>query len=79
MSDTLESTRGFDTIVKERMRDPQPNLREYGAVASTFAWANVREELDGLPNGAGLNIAYEAVDRHARGPRRDRVALRFLG
>ena len=79
MSDTLESTRGFDTIVKGRTRDPQPNLRDYATVASAFAWANVRKELDGLPGGAGLNIAHEAVDRHARGPLRERVALRFLG
>ena len=25
-------------------------------------------ELDGLPNGGGINIAHEAVDRHANGP-----------
>jgi acetyl-CoA synthetase len=30
------------------------------------------------PRGAGLNIAYVAVDRHAAGPAADRVALRFL-
>jgi acetyl-CoA synthetase len=33
--------------------------------------------LAGLPTG-GLNIAYEAVDRHVNGALRDRVALRFL-
>ena len=37
-----------------------------------------RAQLDGLPGG-GLNIAHEAVDRHAAGPRADRVALRWLG
>jgi acetyl-CoA synthetase len=39
----------------------------------------VRNELDGLPDGKGLNIAYEAVDRHANGPRRGHLALRWLG
>jgi acetyl-CoA synthetase len=34
--------------------------------------------LDGLPGGRGLNIAHEAVDRHAAGSRRDRVAIRWL-
>ena len=34
--------------------------------------------IDGLPGGRGINIAYEAVDRHAAGPLRDRIALRFL-
>ena len=38
-----------------------------------------RPSSTGLPGGRGLNIAHEAVDRHAAGPRRDRVALRWLG
>lgn len=33
---------------------------------------------EGLPDG-GLNIAHEAVRRHASGPRRSRAALRLLG
>ncbi len=32
----------------------------------------------GLPGGRGLNIAYEAVDRHAAGRGYDRVAIRWL-
>jgi acetyl-CoA synthetase len=43
-----------------------------------FSWAAARARLDGLPGGRGLNIAHEAVDRHASGPRRDRVAMRWL-
>ena len=31
-----------------------------------------------LPGGSGLNIAYEAVDRHTTGPFASRVALRCL-
>jgi acetyl-CoA synthetase len=42
-----------------------------------FSWERERALLDGLPGG-GLNIAHEAVDRHAAGPARDRVALRWL-
>lgn len=34
--------------------------------------------LSGLPDGRGLNIAYEAVDRHVAAGRGDHVALRFL-
>jgi acetyl-CoA synthetase len=34
--------------------------------------------LDGLPGGHGLNIAYEAVDRHAAGKLRDRLAVLWL-
>jgi len=40
-------------------------------------WAMARARLEGLPGG-GLNIAHEAVDRHARGPCAGRVALRWL-
>ena len=46
-------------------------------VRAAFSWETVRAALDGLPGG-GLNIAHEAVDRHARGPLRDRVAFRFV-
>ena len=42
-------------------------------------WDRARALLDGLPNGRGLNIAHEAVARHAAGPRRDQVAIRWLG
>lgn len=36
-------------------------------------------QLKGLPGGRGLNVAYEAVDRHASTPAADRVAIRWLG
>lgn len=32
----------------------------------------------GLAGGGGLNIGFEAVDRHACGPLRDHIALRFV-
>lgn len=35
-------------------------------------------ELNGLPGGAGLNIAYEAVSRHAASDRKDQAALRWI-
>jgi acetyl-CoA synthetase len=57
----------------------QPNLLDYEAACTDFSWQTVRAALDGLPDGNGLNIAHEAVDRNANGPLRDRVAFRFLG
>jgi acetyl-CoA synthetase len=56
-----------------------PNLLDYAQTCAAFSWQAVRRELDGLPGGRGLNIAHEAVDRHANGPRRDHLALRWLG
>jgi acetyl-CoA synthetase len=56
-----------------------PNLADYAAVRASFSWEAARRELDGLPGGAGLNIAHEAVTRHAAGPRSAHVALRCVG
>ena len=47
-----------------------PNLSDY-------AQADLRTGLAGLPGG-GINIAFEAVDRHADGALRDHPAFRFL-
>ncbi len=57
----------------------EPNVVDLDAVRATFTWEDAEAGLDGLPGGRGLNIAHEAVDRHAADPtRRDRVALRWL-
>jgi acetyl-CoA synthetase len=56
-----------------------PNLVDYEAVRASFHWEAARAGLSGLPGGAGLNIAYEAIDRHVRGERASRVALRCIG
>jgi acetyl-CoA synthetase len=56
----------------------QPNLVDYDKARAGFSWEALRKELGGLPDG-GLNIAHEAVDRHVAGPRRDHLALRWLG
>jgi acetyl-CoA synthetase len=55
----------------------EPNLVDYDECRARFSWEAARRALDGLPGG-GLNIAHEAVDRHAVGSRRDHPALRFL-
>jgi len=70
----------FQTIVKS-MRDwaVTPNLTDYDRARHGFAWDDARKELEGLPRGQGLNIAHEAVDRHATGSRRDHLAIRWLG
>jgi acetyl-CoA synthetase len=55
----------------------KPNLGNYGKLYETFRWDDVRAQLSGLPNKKGFNIAYEAVDRHAEGPLKNTVALRW--
>ncbi len=56
----------------------RPNLVDYDSARASFSWDDARRELDGLPGG-GLNIAHEAIDRHAHGPSCDRLAIRWIG
>jgi acetyl-CoA synthetase len=56
----------------------RPNLADYDQARRDFTWESARKELAGLPGGGGINIAHEAVDRHAAGARANRVAFRFL-
>jgi acetyl-CoA synthetase len=55
-----------------------PNITDYEAARAGFSWDAARAALDGLPGGRGLNIAHEAVDRHATGPNAQRTAVRWL-
>ena len=56
----------------------RPHLADWLRVRREFRWEDARRALAGLPGG-GLNIAFEAVERHARGPLANRIALRWLG
>ena len=66
----IKSRRDWETI---------PNLHDYEAVRKGFSWENARAELDGLPGGQGLNMAHEAVVRHATGAQAQQTAIRWLG
>ena len=69
----------YATIRKTPEERRAANLSSYAWVRHDFTWRHARDWLSGLPDGRGLNIAYEAVDRHAHGERADKVALRCLG
>jgi acetyl-CoA synthetase len=70
----------WPTVVKTPRAAPvAPNLVDYERARAEFSWEAARRELGGLPGGRGLNIAHEAIDRHAAGPQRDHLALRWLG
>ncbi len=56
-----------------------PNLTDYAHACESFSWEDARKSLSGLPRGRGLNIAFEAIDRHALGPSAQQVALRWIG
>ena len=50
-----------------------------GTKEATGAWVDARARLDGLPDGRGLNIAHEALDRHVLHGAGDTTALRCIG
>jgi acetyl-CoA synthetase len=56
----------------------RPNIYDYEAQRASFRWEDLAKELDGLPGG-GLNIAYEAVDRHLKTQRRTKPAILWEG
>ncbi|MFI7063617.1 acetate--CoA ligase [Kribbella sp. NPDC050124] len=55
------------------------NLADYTQARQDFSWAAAQQLLSGLPGGRGLNIAYEAVDRHVATGRGGHVAIRAIG
>lgn len=57
----------------------KPNLTDYESVYNSFEWDKVLDELDGLPGNRGLNIAYEAVDRHVANGNGEKNAIIWLG
>jgi len=69
--------------MEEIRKDPETvaraNVRDLATARAAFSWGAARRRLDGLPGGRGLNIAHEAVDRHAAGAAGARAALRCHG
>ena len=68
----------FRPVEKPGSFTVSPNLEDYDAARASFTWDEAREQLD-LMAGDPFNIAFEAVDRHASGLRRNHVALRWIG
>lgn len=79
MTTGVEGATRWPTITKDVAAFPvRPNLLDYEAARRDFSWDQARQSLSGLPGGRGLNIAFEAVDRHAAGPKAAKEALRFV-
>ncbi|MER6092293.1 acetate--CoA ligase [Streptomyces bluensis] len=67
----------WETIHKDTAPVVLPRLIDYDRARSAFTWSQARTSLAGLPCG-GLNMAYEAVDRHAVSDHADKAALRCV-
>lgn len=53
------------------------NLHNYDEVSSQFDWSNVEKEFSWYETGK-VNMAYEAIDRHAESHRKNKVALYYM-
>ncbi len=67
-----------ETITKPSTPRDDPNLADYDATRASFNWDDVEKEIDFLPGG-GLNLAYEAIDRHVVNGRGDKPAMLWEG
>jgi len=69
----------FSSTIRKTAADLRvaPNLVDYEGERHRFSWKAAGRELPSQPHG-GVNIAWQAVDRHAAGRWRDRMAYRFL-
>ncbi|WP_343657331.1 acetate--CoA ligase [Cupriavidus sp.] len=69
----------LSTIIHKTAADLRvaPNFADYEAERHGFSWDAIRRTLGAQPDG-GLNIAWQAVDRHVESGAGDKVAFRFL-
>ncbi|NNE99516.1 MAG: AMP-binding protein, partial [Pyrinomonadaceae bacterium] len=64
----------------ERIKETNAILQDYEEDRRKFSWNKAADQLDGLPGEKGLNIAFEAIERHARDKERsNHLAIRWLG
>ena len=52
----------------------KPNLENYEQLRKSFEWQNADKNIEWF-SGGKVNAAYNAIDRHVKGPRRDKTAL----
>jgi acetyl-CoA synthetase len=52
----------------------KPNLQGYEKLRKTFKWNDADKMVDWFPGGK-INAAYNVIDRHVKGPRKNKVAL----
>jgi acetyl-CoA synthetase len=66
--------------VKEEVlkpRYPEANLKNYADTYKNFNWKDVEKNFSWHSSGK-VNIAYEAIDRHAQTWRKDKIALYYV-
>lgn len=71
-----------DTFIQkstEWVRKPKSidaNMRDYAKACKSFRWKSVEKEFSWFKSGK-VNIVHEIIDRHAAGPRKNKIALYY--
>ncbi len=68
---------GYPPIIKTPRDRERANFKDYAEACRAFSWEKARARIAGLPGGKGINIAYEAVERHLE-KNATRIAIRWL-
>jgi len=69
----------YETIKKSKKDlKIEPNLPDYDKTHQTWDWKKAEKALTWFP-GHKINAAYNAIDRHAEGERKNKVALYWMG
>ncbi|MEW6777613.1 MAG: acetate--CoA ligase [Bdellovibrionota bacterium] len=64
-------------MIKTPQDRERASFKDYAEACRAFSWEKARAQIAGLPGGKGINIAYEAIERHL--PRNaTRTAIRWL-
>lgn len=64
--------------IKQKKLLSKPNLVDYQKTYRSFDWQEAEKELRWFP-GKKINAAFNAIDRHALGPKKNKVALYWEG
>lgn len=73
----MSNTKTLDSAIANW--NTKPHMNDYESIRKSFIWENIKDKLEGLPNNGGLNIAHEAVDRHAHSDKANQTAIRWIG
>jgi acetyl-CoA synthetase len=78
-SKKIESRRSANIVRKEIEKLKKiPNLLNYKKTYKTFTWEKSETEIDYFQDNS-LNAAYNIIDRHALGKRKDKIAFFYEG
>ena len=66
-------------IIKKKKPKVEPNLKDYKKAYNNFKWKNFYSEIEWFKKGKKINAAYNAITKHVKTNRKNKVALYWIG